>query len=355
MLNHRRNGMSRIHKIRLIALVPVVAVAIVNTGYQYLLALNTTDASSTENWQVRLLQGMGTDTGSPGIYQICLAGMVFILPQLIVAMVTAGLWERIFSDSRQQTFDTGIVFTALLFTLLMPATTSLFHVFFAMTFAIVIGKAVFGGEGKSFLNPALVGVMVVQISFSGWHSSHPLWISINGYAGANVFSRFQIDGFDHLASTNVDLWTAIIGNYQGLAGTTSVIAIVLGGIILIYGRIASWRLILGQILGVFVAAELCNLGAGGMSEMPWFWHLVLGSFAFGAIFIATDPASSASTNSGRWVQGLLIGMLIVFIRTFHPSHPDGVVSVLMLASMMAPLIDHVFCWFNIRRRTLRNA
>jgi len=123
---------------------------------------------------------------------------------------------------------------------------------------------------------------------------------------------------------------------------------------LIYGCVASWRLLAALIIGVIVVATTANIIGGGILDMPWYWHLVIGSFAFGAVFIATDPSSSASTNSGRWVQGILAGGLVVFIRVVNPSHADSVIPVLLLVSMLAPLIDHVVVWLNIRRRALRH-
>jgi Na+-transporting NADH:ubiquinone oxidoreductase subunit B len=123
---------------------------------------------------------------------------------------------------------------------------------------------------------------------------------------------------------------------------------------MIYAHIASWRLLAGQLIGVIVVATIGNIVGGGILDMPWYWHLVLGSFAFVAVYIATDPSSSSSTNAGRWVQGVLAGGLVVFIRVVNPSHPDSVIPVLLLVSMLAPLIDHVVMWFNIRRRALRH-
>ena len=229
----------------------------------------------------------------------------------------------------------------------MPPGVGMFHIIFGMVFAIIFAHGVFGGEGKSFLNPALVAVAVVQITFPIALTNHPLWTNLNGYAGTRDLANIHEQGM-----VTIDWLNMFIGNSQGLMGTTSVLAILIGAGLLLYARIASWRLLAGLLAGVFVMATICNWLGGGILDLPWYGHVMLGSFAFAAIFIATDPSSSSSTNSGRWVQGVLAGVLLVFMRVANPSHPDGVIPVLLLMSMTAPLIDHIVIWFNIRRRRL---
>jgi Na+-transporting NADH:ubiquinone oxidoreductase subunit B len=348
------NSITGIQKIRLLALLPILIAATVNTGYQYLRAIDIAGAIDADTWQGRYIDGLVSDYASPSVAHIIIAGLVHLVPVILAALMSGGIWERVFSTIRGRPFDIGVIYIALLFSLMMPPMASLFHVVFGMTFAIVLGKAVFGGEGKSFLNPALVGIAIVQISFPGALAENPVWGGVNGYAGTTLFAEFDAAGKAGLIWSDVDLWTAFIGNTQGLIGTTSVLAILIGGLILSYGHLASWRLIAGQITGVVIAATLFGLNGEGMFAMPWFWHLQLGGFALGAVFIATDPSSSSATNSGRWIQGILIGLLVVLIRVLNPSHPDGVVSALLLASMMAPMIDEVVMWFNIRRRAMNH-
>jgi len=344
------NSMARIHMLRLLAIAPVLIAAVVNTGYQYLLALDVNDGQSAGDWRDGIIQSLGAKYAEPGIYDMVAAGLVHVLPVFAMAILAAGVWERIFAAGRERRFDIGIVYTALLFTMLMPPGVHLFHIVFGMSFAIVFAKAIFGGEGKSFLNPALVGAAILQVSFPTALTDHPIWSGISGYAGTRLLASYHQEGAGSLVWSGVDWWGAFLGNAPGLIGTTSVLAIIIGGVVLVYGGIASWRLLAGQVIGVVLVATLCNMMGGGILDMSWYWHVVLGGFAFGAVFVATDPASSAATNTGRWVQGLLIGALVVFLRVANPSHPDGVIPVLLLASMLAPLIDHVVMWFNIRRR-----
>jgi len=346
----RPNNLQRIRRLRVIALLPVLLAAIANTGYQYVRALDLNNGSGAGGWREGLIQSFGFNAAEPGIYGIVIAGIVHVLSTIFIATLAGGILERMSCSSQHRKFDSGILYTALVFSLLMPPAASVFHIVFGMTLGLLLGQLIFGGEGKSFLSPALVGVAIVQISFPGALTSHSLWNQINGYAGTSVFDNYHTQGSAALVWADIDWWHAFAGNIQGLLGTTSTLAILIGAVILIYGRLASWRILLGQVIGLAIAAGICNAIGTGILDLPWHWHLVLGSFAFGAVYIATDPSSSCATNSGRWLQGILIGLLVVLLRVLNPSHPDGVIPVLLITSMLAPTIDHIVIWFNIRRR-----
>ncbi|MGI9305189.1 MAG: RnfABCDGE type electron transport complex subunit D, partial [Gammaproteobacteria bacterium] len=296
------------------AVVPVLIAAVVNTGYQYLLALEVVGGEGAGGWRDAAARALGADYSDPSAAGIVAAGLVHVLPVLGMAMLVGGLWERVFANSRRRRFDTGVFVTALVFTLLMPPAVSLAHVVFGMSFAIVFGKGVFGGEGKTFLNPALLGAAVMQISFPTALSDHPLWTGIAGYEGTKALALYQQNGSAGFAWADMSWWDAFLGATQGMMGATSVLAVLVGGVALVLAGIASWRLVLAQVLGLVVAATFCNMLGEGIFALPWHWHLVLGSFAFGAVFVATDPGSSASTEAGRWAQGLLMGALVVMIR-----------------------------------------
>ena len=348
------NSIERIRVLRLLALLPVLIAATGNTGYQYLLARADNGGKSADDLLERFFLVDKIDLTSPGLLEVIVSGLIHLLPVFAMALFSAGIWERIFSEKRNRRFDIGVVYTALLFTLLMPPGATFFHIAFGISFAMVFAHGIFGGEGKSFLNPALVAVAVVQISFPSALTNHPLWTGLNGYAGTKNLALYDQQISDGTVWSEFDWWEAFIGTTQGLMGTTSVLAILVGAAVLIYGRIASWRLLVGQLFGVIVVATIANRVGGGILDMPWYWHLVMGSFAFAAVFIATDPSTSSSTNKGRWVQGFLTGALVVFIRVVNPSHPDSVIPVLLLVSMLVPLIDHIVVWFNIRWRDLRH-
>ena len=346
--------MGRVQRTVVIALIPVIAAAVLNTGYQYLLAWDMAGDDALSGWRDNLLLGLGLDHRNPSIWGMTTAGLVHVVPVLIVAVVAGGLCERAFATQRNRPLEKGFLVSAIVFTLLLPPAVSLLHVALGIMFGIVFGKAVFGGEGKTFVNPALLGAAFVQVSFPTAHSDHPLWSEIAGYGGGRILSLYHEKGDAAFASVRIDWLDAFIGVQQGMMGTTSVLAVVIGGALLVWSGIASWRLIAGHVLGLVLIVAVCNALGGGILSLSWYWHVVLGSFAFGVVFVATDPASSASTNTARWIQGLIAGALVVFIRVVNPSHPDGVVIALLFGSMLAPLIDHAAIWFNIRQRASRH-
>jgi Na+-transporting NADH:ubiquinone oxidoreductase subunit B len=348
-------SLARIQSIRLLALVPALMAAVVNTGHQYLTALDAIGGLDEGDWRDRIIHDLGVDRPDPALFDVVAAGLVHVLPVLAIAFLVGAVWEQVFAAYRRRPRESGLLVIAVLMTLLMPPGVSLVHLAVGMSFAIVFGKGIFGGEGKTFLNPALLGAVVMLISFPTALTSHPLWTDIAGYDGTRALALYHIEGSDGLGSAGIDWWNAFLGNVQGMMGTTSVLAIALGGAILIATRIASWRLILGQLLGLAIVVTLCNAFGSepGIVELPLHWHVVLGSFAFGAVFLATDPASAASTNAGRWSQGLIVGALVVMIRVANPAHPDGVVLAILMGSILAPLIDHVVIWFNVRQRARR--
>lgn len=325
------NSIGRIRRVRLLAILPVAIAAIINTGYQ------------------SLLQGLsGIDQSLPAPLAVPVAGLMLVLPVFAMTLLCAALWERVFAEKRGRPFDSGVIYIALVVTMLLPANAGLVHIAFAMSFAMIFAHGVFGGEGRSFLNPALVAVAVLQITFPASLSNNAQWQDVNGYAG----TRHLLDYHQQGGLSDISWWEAFFGNTQGMIGTTSVLAIILGGFVLLLFRVVSWRLLCAQLAGLLVAAILFETWGRDIFAVPWFWQPVLGVFAFATVFVASDPSSSASTDSGRWIQGLLAGALIVLLRALDPSHADNVIPALLLVSLLAPLIDHIVVWFNIRRRRL---
>ncbi len=349
--SHPCTSRRRIHLLQLLSLLPVSVAALFNTGKQYL-AAPVTDSGGLRG---SLASGLGASHIDPGTYDILAAGLAHMGPILLLALATGGLWERIISERRERPFESGFVVIALLFTLMLPGAAPFTHVVFGMSFAIFIGKAIFGGEGKTFLSPALLGIVIVQVSFPSAADQHPLWQGLAGYAGSEAIAVYHLGGEAALAAAGIGTWSAFIGATPGPMGTTSVFAVGLGAVLLLATRIISWRLLVAQVIGLAVVATLFNaLGAdSGASALPAHWHILLGSFAFGAVFIACDPVASCCTNPGRWVQGFIIGGLVVLIRVANPTHPDAVIPVLLLVSILAPLIDHAVIALNIRGRACR--
>jgi Na+-transporting NADH:ubiquinone oxidoreductase subunit B len=346
----------QILKLQLIALVPVTIAALFNTGYQYLRVLADNPALESDDIRSRIASGLGASYQDPGLYDMLAAGLAHLLPILGVALITGGIWERIIAEKRQRPFEPGFILIALLFTLLLPGAAAFSHVVFGMSFAILFGKAIFGGEGKTFLSPALLGIAIVQVSYPGSAGQHPLWHGLTGYGGSEAIALYHRGGEAALAAADITPWSAFLGSTSGLMGTTSVLAVLLGAALLLVTRIISWRLLAAQIIGLAVFVTLFNLSAAepGAGMMPVHWHLLLGSFLFSAVFLACDPVASCCTNPGRWIQGLLIGALVVLIRVANSTHPDAVIPAMLLASILAPLIDHAVIAFNIRQRARRH-
>jgi Na+-transporting NADH:ubiquinone oxidoreductase subunit B len=350
------SGYRRILKLQLLALVPVSIAAVINGGYQYLLVLAGDPGRAGDDLRSNLAAGLGASYENPGLYDWLAAGLAHFLPMLLLALVVGGFWERIIAAQRKRAIEPGFVLVALLLTLLLPGSAPFSHIVYGMSFAILLGKGIFGGDGKTFISPALLGVAIVQVSFPSAAGEHPLWQGLAGYAGSDAIALFHRGGETALAEAGIDLWSAFIGSTSGTLGTTSLLAVGLGAALLLVTRIIAWRLLLAQLIGVAVVATLFNFSANaaGAAAMPAYWHLLLGGFAFGAVFIACDPVASCCTNPGRWIQGFLVGALVILIRVTNSTHPDAVIPAMLLASITAPLIDHLVIAWNIRQRARRH-
>ena len=244
----------------------------------------------------------------------------------------------------------------MLYTLILPASIPLRQVAIGISFGVVIGKEVFGGTGKNFLNPALVGRAFLYFAYPAYISGDAVWTPVDGFSGATALGSSAIDGMSGLLASGLTWSQAFFGQMQGSLGETSTLACLLGAGLLIYTRIASWRIIVAVFAGLiipsllFVSADSSNV----MLTMPWHWHVVVGGFAFGAIFMATDPVSAAQTNAGKWVFGLLIGFMTWLIRVINPAFPEGIMLAILFANIFAPVIDYVVVQANVRRRIKRS-
>ena len=224
-----------------------------------------------------------------------------------------------------------------------------------ISFGVVIGKEVFGGTGKNFLNPALVGRAFLFFAYPADISGN-VWVAVDGYTGATALALAAEGGATAVAASGMSWSNAFFGFIPGSIGETSALACLLGAVFLIYTGIGSWRIILAVFLGMFLTAELFNwVGSdtNAMFALPWYWHAVLGGFAFGAIFMATDPVSASMTNTGKWVYGILIGVMAILIRVVNPAYPEGVMLAILFGNVFAPLIDWFVVQATIRRRERR--
>ena len=247
---------------------------------------------------------------------------------------------------------------ALLFTLTLPPTIPLWQVAIGISFGVVIGKEIFGGTGKNFVNPVLAGRAFLYFAYPAQIAGDSVWTVVDGFTGATPLGLASAGGINNIAATNITWSQAFLGQIQGAIGETSTLACLLGGAFLVYTGIASWRIIAGGLIGMIMTAVLFNFignESNPMVTIPWYWHLVLGGFAFGIMFLATDPVTSATTNTGRWLYGLLIGILIVVIRIANPTIPECTMFAILLANIFAPLIDYIVIQANIMRRRQRYA
>ena len=281
-------------------------------------------------------------------------GAAYFLPIYITTFVVGITWEIIFATVRKHEVNEGFFVTSILFSLSCPPDLPLWMVAIGISFGIVIGKEIFGGTGKNFLNPALTGRAFLYFAYHAYMSGDAVWTAVDGYSGATMLSLAASEGLPN-ASEAYTWMESFIGTIPGSIGETSTLAILLGGFVLLYMKIASWRIVAGILLGSMVLSELFNLfnSDNPMFSLPFYWHWVIGGFAFGAIFMATDPVSAAMTNSGKFWYGILIGVMVILIRVANPAFPEGMMLAILFANLFAPLFDHFAVNANIRRRLAR--
>ena len=338
------------------AVTPAVLVGIWNTGFQANSALAALGLQSTDGWRdgARALLGAGYDPQS--FYDNFVHGFLYFLPIYVVTMAAGGFWEILFASIRNHEVNEGFFVTSLLYAVILPASIPLWQVAIGISFGVVIGKEVFGGTGKNFLNPALVGRAFLYFAYPVQISGDAVWVPVDGFTGATALATAAIDGMAGVLGSGLTLTQAFIGQMPGSLGETSAIACLLGGAMLIYTGIASWRIIAGVFLGLIVPALLfVNVdSANPMFAMPWYWHIALGGFAFGAVFMATDPVSAPDTMLGHWIFGVLIGALTWVIRVINPAFPEGIMLAILFSNIFAPVIDYFVVRANIRRREKRD-
>ena len=298
----------------------------------------------------------------PGLFLSMLYGALLFLPIYATTFLVGGFWEVLFATVRKHEINEGFFVTSVLFALTLPPDIPLWQVALGITFGVVVGKEVFGGTGKNFLNPALTGRAFLYFAYPAQISGDAVWVGADGYTGASALGIMAQEGVAGLATANQVItdftwWDAFVGNIPGSFGEVSTLAIMMGGAVLLLMGIASWRVVLGVFLGMVVTTLLLNAvgsDTNPMFNVPWHWHLVVGGFAFGMFFMATDPVSAAMTNTGRLYYGALIGFMTVLIRVVNPAFPEGIMLAILFANLFAPLFDYFVVQSNIKRRMARS-
>ena len=316
---------------------------------------------------IMLEMGMLAQEGGRGVFIAMLAGYdptsiwdnlvhgaAYFVPIYMVTFIVGGFWEVLFASVRGHEVNEGFFVTSVLFALCCPPDLPLWMVAVGISFGIVIGKEVFGGTGKNFLNPALTGRAFLYFAYPAYMSGDAVWTAVDGYTGATMLSVAATAGMAGLEQS-VTWMSAFIGTIHGSIGETSTLAIMLGGVVLLVMRIASWRIVGGVLLGSALLSMLFNTidSTNPMFALPFYWHWVIGGFAFGAIFMATDPVSAAMTNTGKFWYGMLIGVMVILIRVVNPAFPEGMMLAILFANLFAPLFDHAVVQGNIKRRLAR--
>ncbi|MCB1754579.1 MAG: NADH:ubiquinone reductase (Na(+)-transporting) subunit B [Gammaproteobacteria bacterium] len=333
---------------------PVIFMACFNTGLQANTGMAALGLESAEGWRGGIMDLLGYDPYS--FVSNFIHGLLYFLPVYLTTFIVGGVAEAIFSQVRGHEVNEGFFVTSILFALTLPPTIPLWMVAMGILFGVILGKEVYGGTGKNFLNPALTGRAFLFFAYPAAMSGDAVWVAADGFSGATALSHAASGGVDGILAGNVTWFDAFIGTIPGSLGETSTLAILIGGIMLVYTRIASWRIIAGVMAGMVGTSLLLNaIGSDSnpMFEIPWHWHLVTGGFAFGMIFMATDPVTAAHTNVGRWIFGILIGLMVVLIRVVNPAFPEGMMLAILFANIFAPLIDYFVIRANVKRRLQR--
>lgn len=325
-----------------LALLPALFFGIWNTGYQHLLA-----------------------TGQePVFWDAVIYGLIKVIPLFIVVYGVGGIIEVAFAQIRKHEVNEGLFVTGMLIPLIVPADIPLWMLGLATAFAIIIGKEIFGGTGMNILNPALTARAFLFFAYPSYMSGDYIWVSglakgqgiVDGFSGATPLaqaalgSKEFVDGFGNSIS-RMDYFLGII---PGSLGETSALAILIGAAILLFTGVGSWRIMLSTLIGGIVMGLLLNIFAvNPFMEVHWIDHLLLGGFAFGLVFMATDPVTAAQTNKGKYIYGFLIGFLAILIRVVNPAYPEGMMLAILLMNVFAPLIDHYVVQANIKKRMKR--
>ena len=333
----------RLMSIVVIALIPSLLFGMWNVGYHHFLSL-------------------GSDTG---FWQEFGHGFIRVLPIIIVSYLAGLGTEFVFVHINKKEIEEGFLVSGMLIPLIVPVDTPLWMVAIATIFAVVFGKEVFGGTGMNVFNPALLARAFLFFAYPSKMSGDKVWISglsdgkaIDGFSGATPLGQIVengpniVDPLGHKLST----FDYFMGWIPGSIGETSVLMILIGAAILLYTGVGSWKVMLSGVIGGTVMGLLLNTFASDTNpamSVPFYDHLLLGGFAFGIVFMATDPVTGAQTEKGKWIYGFLIGFMAILVRVLNPAYPEGMMLAILFMNAMAPLIDHYIVRANVKKRMKR--
>ena len=350
------NDLKRTMTFVVIATLFCVLMAMYNTGYQANLAMASMGLEKIDNWRSIPMMLFGYNTMNP--FSNMVHGALYFLPIYITTLAIGGIWEVVFATVRGHEVNEGFLVSSMLYALIMPPDMPLWQVALGISFGIVIGKEVFGGTGKNFLNPALTGRAFLYFAYPASMTGDSVWVAVDGYTRATPLGLAANGGLDAVYAADYSWMQSFFGFEPGSLGETSTLAILIGAAFLLYTRVASYRIMGGVFAGMVATSVLFNVigsDTNPMFALPWYWHLTMGGFAFGMVYMATDPVSAAMTNTGRWIFGALVGGMTVLIRVVNPAFPEGIMLAILFSNMFAPTIDYFVIQANIRRRMKRHA
>jgi len=355
--SHVRDGMDlkRIMIMVWLFVFPAMFWGMWNLGYQANTALASGAGVMAQDWHQGLIQLLsGNDPAN--LWDNFWYGAVYFLPIYIVTFAVGIFWEILFASIRGHEVNEGFFVTSILFALICPPTIPLWAVALGITFGIVVGKEVFGGTGKNFLNPALTGRAFLYFAYPASMSGDAVWTAVDGFSGATALSIASVNGLIDNTLGGLTWLQAFLGIQQGSVGEVSTLMILLGGTVLMVMGIVQWRIVFGVLVGIIGTSLFFNLigsDTNPMFNLPWHWHFVIGGIAFGTIFMATDPISSAMTNAGKIWFGALVGLMAIMIRVVNPAYPEGIMLAILFANIFAPTIDYFVTQRNVKRRLAR--
>jgi Na+-transporting NADH:ubiquinone oxidoreductase subunit B len=350
---HARDGidLKRIMTTVVMALIPCILMALYNTGLQANLAF---EGGGGDGWRIAAMTAMGMTPDSSSVLSCFTLGGLYFLPVYAITLVAGGFWEMLFSVVRRHEVGEAFLVSSLLFPLILPPTIPLWQAAVAISIGLVMGKEVFGGTGRNFVNPALISRAVLFFSYPASMTGDRIWIPSDAFTYATPLGHFAKEG----GEVGVSLFQAFLGFIPGSMGETSTLACLIGAFVLIATGIGSWRIMLSSVAGLVSLVLVFNAvgsDTNPMMNLSPAWHFVLGGYAFATVFMVTDPVSASMTRKGMYIYGFLVGAMTALIRVVNPAFPEGAMLAVLFGNVFAPVIDQYVINANVKRRRRRYA